>query len=142
MTKWYLAIAMALVWIKPALAQELSDEEEEREYEGVVIRESDQIEKRIRYSKKRNDEDGSPSSFSISAPDIGVENILNSEPIPEPEYEPFSAPNHSQLADQTNDKPQDVPDPPDPPDLPINGGISLLLIAMLGYAVKTGFTKR
>lgn len=142
MTKWYLAIAMALVWIKPALAQEEWDEEKEREYEGVVIRESDQFEKRLKYNKKNQDEAGTPSSFSISVPDLGVDNGLNREPITEPEYEPFSAPNHSQLADQTNDKPQDVPDPPDPPDLPVNGGISLLFIAMLGYALKTGFTKR
>lgn len=142
MTKWYLAIAMALVWIKPALAQELSDEEEEREYEGVVIRESDQFEKRLRHTKKQNDEVGSSSSFSISVPDLGGDNGLNREPIPESEYEPFSAPNHSLVTDQTNDKPQDVPDPPDPPDLPINGGISLLFIAMLGFALKTGFSKR
>ncbi len=141
MTKWYLAITMAVVLIKPALAQEEWDEEKDREYEGVVIRESDQFEKRVKYNKKHHDEVGTPSSFSISVPDLGGDNGLNREPLPEPEYEPFSAPNHSQLADQTNDKPQDVPDPPDPPDLPINGGISLLFIAMLGYGLRAVFKR-
>ncbi len=140
MTNWHMATVLAFLMITPAYGQQEWDEaEEDKRYEGSVIRESDQYEKKLRYGRKQKDETGSTFSFSIPEWKEGGEQTT--EQVAEPEYEPYT-PNHNLVTDQTNDKPQDVPDPPDPPDLPINQGLGFLFLLMLGYALKAGFNKR
>lgn len=141
MTKWYVATVLAFLMIAPAYGQQEWDEEEVNKYEGSVIRESDQYEKRVKNSRKQKEESGNTSPFSVSVPEWKEGEEQTSEQFAEPEYEPF-APNHNLVTDQTNDKPQDVPDPPDPPDLPINQGLGFLFLLMLGYGLKTGFNRR